>query len=80
MEAQRVELKKLAEVGFPKLWKEDGSPISESKFLKHIQEDSENIEDIDSLLSSFDEVNLFKFFYQWVKMGVTLQQLLHKHG
>lgn len=58
MEALKVELKKLIKVGFPKLWKEDGSPIPELEFLKHIQENSKKTNDIDTLLSSFDEKNL----------------------
>ena len=61
MEAQRAKLNKLSNVGFLGLWKEDNSPILEANFLKHIQEDCEKMEDIDSLFSSFDEVNVFKF-------------------
>lgn len=73
VEVHRVELKKLTKVGFSGLWKEDNSLVLEVEFLKSIQEDSEKTKDIDLLLSSFDEVNLFKFFYQYAHKGVTLQ-------
>lgn len=55
-------------------------PILEAEFLKHIQEDSQKAEDIDLLLTSFDESNLFEFFDRCTNKGMVLQQLLHKYG
>ena len=62
------------------MWKEDSSPILEVEILKYIQKDSEKVGDVDLLLTSFDELNLFKFFDQCANKGVVLQQLLHKYG
>ena len=70
----------MSKARFLRLWKEDSSPIPEVEFLKQIQEDSQKAEDIDLLLTSFDESNLFEFFDQCANKGVVLQRLLHKYG
>ena len=80
VEPQKAEIKKLIEARFLGLWKEDSSPTPEAEILKHIQEDSQKAEDIDLLLNSFDESNLFKFFEQCAHKEVSLQQFLHRHG
>lgn len=76
VESLKIELLELTTLGVPRLRKANGSLVSKVEFLEEIQKIIKKIDDIYSLLASFDEVHLLKFFNSWANGGVQLQQCL----
>ena len=72
IEALKSELQRLTALGILELWKADDSPVLKLEFSENIQKDSKKIDDVEALLSSFDEVNLLKKIYSWTKVEVIL--------
>lgn len=68
----KSELQGLVALGIPKLWKADDSLVLESKFTENLQKISKDVTDVEVLQSSFDEVNLLKFFDSLAKVGVSM--------
>ena len=72
VEALKIEFLELIALGVLGLWKVDGSLVSKVEFSEEIQKIVRKIDDIDSLLASFDEANLLEFFDSWVNGRVWL--------
>lgn len=70
IESVKIELLELTVLGVPGLWKADGAVVSKVELLEEIQKNFKRIDDVDSLLASFDEAHLLKFFYSCTNGGV----------
>ena len=80
MENLKSEIQGLNAFEIPELWRTDGSPVSEAKFLKDLQRIIQSTNNVDALLVSFDETNLIRFFDSLTNGGNHIQQLLRKHA